>query len=270
MAWQQPKTNWDTHPKAIEPIDLNRIESNIEVVREQSNMPLLAQIVATLPAAGTPGRLVFCTADNRFYFDNGTQWQVQSAPNLGQVILTPGPENVPIPEGYHNGTGYVVGDANLVAENIAEGINIFGKVGTYTGYTLAPSSEVRISANTTRLLPFGTSGSDKQKLKEIRIGKPGTVRVEISARRVGQGYWYCHVYKNGKAYFPDTGSSRMIGFSGTGSYAYTEYDSGDVEVSAGDLLQVYGCSDVTARLYTFEICYNLAPIPTATEAVLMD
>lgn len=262
MAWQQPKTNWDTHPKAIEPIDLNRIESNIEVVREQSNMPLLAQIVATLPAAGTPGRLVFCTADNRFYFDNGTQWQVQSAPNLGQVILTPGPENVPIPEGYHNGTGYVAGDANLVAENIAEGKNIFGKVGTYTGYTLAPSSKVRISANTTRLLPFGTSDSDAQKLKEIRIGKPGTVTVELSAYRVGQGYWFCYVYKNG--------ARISIGFKGTGSTIFTHYDSGDVEVSAGDLLQVYGCSDVTARLYTFEICYNLAPIPTATEAVLMD
>jgi hypothetical protein len=29
MAWQTPKTNWDTHPKAIEPEDINRIEGNI-------------------------------------------------------------------------------------------------------------------------------------------------------------------------------------------------------------------------------------------------
>jgi hypothetical protein len=45
MAWQQPKTNWDTHPKAIEPADLNRIEGNIEVVRGKSDLPLRLEVV---------------------------------------------------------------------------------------------------------------------------------------------------------------------------------------------------------------------------------
>ena len=126
MAWQQPKTNWDTHPKAIEPADLNRIEGNIEVVREQYNLPLRAQIVTSLPSPGIPGRLVFNNSDKRFYFDTGTSWQVQSAPNLGQVIITPTTSNQTIPEGYHNGTGYVKGDPNLVSDNIVNGITIFG------------------------------------------------------------------------------------------------------------------------------------------------
>ena len=126
MAWQQPKTNWDTHPKAIEPADMNRIEGNIEVVREQYNLPLRAQIVTSLPSPGIPGRLVFNNSDKRFYFDTGTSWQVQSAPNLGQVIITPTTSNQTIPEGYHNGTGYVKGDPNLVSDNIVNGISIFG------------------------------------------------------------------------------------------------------------------------------------------------
>jgi hypothetical protein len=49
MAWQQPKTNWDTHPKAIEPADLNRIEGNIEVVRGKSDLPLRLEVVEQLP-----------------------------------------------------------------------------------------------------------------------------------------------------------------------------------------------------------------------------
>jgi hypothetical protein len=130
MAWQQPKTNWDTHPKAIEPADLNRIEGNIEVVREQYNLPLRAQIVTSLPSPGIPGRLVFNNSDKRFYFDTGTSWQVQSAPNLGQVIITPTTSNQTIPEGYHNGTGYVKGDPNLKPENIMHGKTIFGVTGS--------------------------------------------------------------------------------------------------------------------------------------------
>ena len=107
MAWQQPKTNWDTHPKAIEPADLNRIEGNIEVVREQNNLPIRVQVVPSLPSPGVPGRLVFNDSDKRFYFDTGTVWHVQSAPNLGQVIITPTNSNQTIPEGYHDGSGYV-------------------------------------------------------------------------------------------------------------------------------------------------------------------
>ena len=130
MAWQQPKTNWDTHPKAIEPADMNRIEGNIEVVREQYNLPLRAQIVTSLPSPGIPGRLVFNNSDKRFYFDTGTSWQVQSAPNLGQVIITPTTSNQTIPEGYHNGTGYVKGDPKLVSDNIVKGVSIFGVNGS--------------------------------------------------------------------------------------------------------------------------------------------
>lgn len=157
MAFIQPKTNWDTHPKAIEPADLNRIEGNILAVREQSDLPFKLEIVSALPsAAGNQGRAVFY--NGRAYICDGTKWadisgsigdataanvlsgkvfSSQSAgvgitgtmPNRGAVTITPGATNKTIVAGYHNGSGYVVGDANLVAANIKSGVNIFGVAG---------------------------------------------------------------------------------------------------------------------------------------------
>jgi hypothetical protein len=51
-------------------------------------------------------------------------------PNRGKAIITPGTTNKPIVQGYHDGTGYVVGDADLVAANIKKGVNIFGVTGS--------------------------------------------------------------------------------------------------------------------------------------------
>ena len=51
-------------------------------------------------------------------------------PNRGAVILTPGPADVAIVAGYHNGSGTVVGDTDLTAGNIRQGANIFGVAGS--------------------------------------------------------------------------------------------------------------------------------------------
>jgi len=53
--------------------------------------------------------------------------------NQGAKIITPSAIQQTIPAGYHNGSGYVVGDADLTASNIASGITIFGIQGTHVG-----------------------------------------------------------------------------------------------------------------------------------------
>ena len=128
MSWQTPKTNWDTHPKAIEASDLNRMERNIEVVREQGDMPLNLEVVTSFPAH-VPGRAIYHVGDGRAYVSDGSRWLMYAAPNRGKVILTPGTAQVPIPEGYHDGTGYVATDGELKAENIKKGKTIFGVSG---------------------------------------------------------------------------------------------------------------------------------------------
>lgn len=50
--------------------------------------------------------------------------------NNGAVTITPGTTNKVIPAGYHNGSGYVVGDADLISANIKSGANIFGVAGS--------------------------------------------------------------------------------------------------------------------------------------------
>ena len=54
--------------------------------------------------------------------------------------ITPGTSAQTIAAGYHNGSGQVAGDANLVAGNIKSGTNIFGVTGT-----LAPTLAKRVA-----------------------------------------------------------------------------------------------------------------------------
>ena len=51
--------------------------------------------------------------------------------NVGQQSITPGTSPQGITQGYHNGTGSVAGDANLVSGYIKKGTAIFGVTGTY-------------------------------------------------------------------------------------------------------------------------------------------
>ena len=50
--------------------------------------------------------------------------------NNGQTNITPGTVAQTIPQGYHDGTGSVAGDADLVAGNIRAGVTLFGVAGT--------------------------------------------------------------------------------------------------------------------------------------------
>lgn len=50
--------------------------------------------------------------------------------NVGQTNLAPGTVAQTIPQGYHDGTGTVAGDSDLVAENIKKDVVIFGATGT--------------------------------------------------------------------------------------------------------------------------------------------
>ena len=55
---------------------------------------------------------------------------IGSMPNVGAQNITPGTTTQVITAGYHNGTGAVQGDADLVAGNIKKDVTIFGVTGT--------------------------------------------------------------------------------------------------------------------------------------------
>jgi hypothetical protein len=68
-------------------------------------------------------------------------------PDHGAVTITPGTSAQPIDAGYHNGSGSVEGDADLVAGNIADGVEIFGVTGTGT-MTVGPPAPVEKTGQT--------------------------------------------------------------------------------------------------------------------------
>ena len=55
--------------------------------------------------------------------------QTGTMPNVGQQNLTPGTAPQPISQGFHDGTGSVAGDGNLVSGNIRGGVDLFGVIG---------------------------------------------------------------------------------------------------------------------------------------------
>jgi hypothetical protein len=66
-------------------------------------------------------------------FSNGSATGVSgSMADNGAINITPGTAAQTIPAGYHNGSGSVAGDANLVSGNIKSGVSIFGVTGTAT------------------------------------------------------------------------------------------------------------------------------------------
>jgi hypothetical protein len=67
-------------------------------------------------------------------FSNASQAGIAGTmPDNGAVVITPTTTNTAIVAGYHNGSGYVVGDADLVAGNIISGVEIFGVSGEWHG-----------------------------------------------------------------------------------------------------------------------------------------
>lgn len=81
-------------------------------------------------------------------------------PNRGAVAITPSTVTQTIIAGYHNGSGSVAGDADLIAANIKNGINLFNVIGTapipsgtavaanvLTGTTFSNTSSVGLSGS---------------------------------------------------------------------------------------------------------------------------
>jgi hypothetical protein len=120
MSWQNPKLDWKTNPHNPIPDDFNRIEGNIDFLKTDIETKKGA-IVNALNAVGISASLTDSYAE--------LSAKIAAAEKVG-VVLTPGTTDVPIPKGIYNiGGGKVLGDPDLIAGNIKQGINIFGVAG---------------------------------------------------------------------------------------------------------------------------------------------
>jgi len=97
-----------------------------------STMHNLNQIMEKAPAIDAAGASTSDVLISKTFWGltSGT-WgpRTGAMPNRGAVTMTPGTADQAITQGFHDGTGKVTGDANLVTGNIKSGATIFGVAG---------------------------------------------------------------------------------------------------------------------------------------------
>jgi len=173
-------------------------------------------------------------------------------PNRGAVVITPGTSNQTIAAGYHNGSGYVKGDADLVPENIKEGVIIHNVIGTFLPRVLIPSTTIQLSADSTRI----SDGTDWIKVKEVQINGWGTINIYFEYRyESGSGPVTWEVQKNG---------TRIYGATNIHISNKWHVFSHDCDVESGDVFSLWirravWEEDETLVRY-FRLRYDFAPI----------
>ena len=147
------------------------------------NTPQVEQ--ATPQISVSAGGLITATAEQQEgYVPGGTKSSTKQLPTQAAKTVTPGTTNqTAVASGrYTTGAVTVKGDANLKAENIAEGVSIFGVTGTHSGLkeiTGSVSGLVAGFATWSYLTKTGYNAADD-------TGLPGIVAPTILVGNVGQ------------------------------------------------------------------------------------
>ena len=188
-------------------------------------------------------------AGKTFSNDAGTEL-TGTMPNNGAKIITPSTVNKAIPAGYHNGQGYVKGDANLVESNIRNGVTIFGIVGTYDPYNIAQSGGTSIYSNT-----WYSASEDYRLGVELEMLLPGTLSFYYSADAGSYSSCSAYIELNGVQY----------GRTVSASYDGSDNNTINVPVAPGDIISFYtvvsyfGSSSSYCRFYIS--CRRKMPAP---------
>ena len=88
-------------------------------------------------------------------------------PSQGAKVITPSTANQAIAAGYHNGSGYVVGDPDLIPANILSGKNIFGVAGAVQVGKKFASGTIQSSSGSTL---FRSINGDALTFHTITVG----------------------------------------------------------------------------------------------------
>lgn len=90
----------------------------------------LASCTGDLATAGSGTAAVGDVLGGKTFTSTAGVGATGTMPNNGAVTLTPTTSDQAIAAGYHDGSGKCAGDADLVAGNIQDGVNLFGVAGT--------------------------------------------------------------------------------------------------------------------------------------------
>lgn len=145
------------------------------------------------------------------------------------ATITPGTTDQTIASGtYLTGAQTIEGDANLKAENIAEGVSIFGIQGTHSGGTSKNAQAVTSTTRVTSTSLTACSGT-------ITVAKTGTYDVYWSTMRSStSGSWSSRLYIDNTA----SGTEQTSGWSNHVQPIHLT----NVSLTAGDTIRVYAKS----------------------------
>ena len=112
---------------------LNGKTAYVKDVKVTGTMPTATQATPTI-SVDSAGKITASTTQTAGYVAAGTKTATQQLTVQGAQTITPGTSNKTIASGtYLTGAQTIAGDADLVADNIKSGVNIFGVTGTYVG-----------------------------------------------------------------------------------------------------------------------------------------
>ncbi len=185
------------------------------------NTPKVEQAVPkiSVSAAG----LITATAEQQEgYVPGGTKSATHQLTTQGAKTVTPGrTAQSAVASGYYTtGEVQVAGDSNLVAENIAEGVSIFGVTGTHSGKAETVTVKINFSGSKNiQLVDSSFVFKDIDSEQTIEIAKYSIVIV------------YANIF-NGVHFSPSSAAilkDRI--FTGTTSQYYVYQITGDCSVS---------------------------------------
>lgn len=141
--------------------------------------------------------------------------------NRGGQVITPGTTNKAIPAGYHNGSGYVVGEPNLIAGNLPKDKTFWGIVGALERMTTAEKQAI---ANAITGKGVVASASDTNAILAQKIGQITTQLKQASGNASGSH----SLEVNNLDFNPMV---IMFGYSGNFRYSVNSWDDRTASVS---------------------------------------
>lgn len=161
--------------------------------------------------------------------------------NNEAVIITPSTENISIVKGYHDGSGYVKGDANLIAANIVKNKSIFGIDGSFDGKKWASGTVTSPKTGGTNFTDLNGRSFSGQKITVTGLTFKASY---IIAKNTTFGANYFTIYDVGK-YLYNTNGDIFDFLNGMGHSFDSENNTYGFSISdTGFVLPAYADGDV--------------------------
>lgn len=215
MAWVTPKTTWAAGDAPV-PSDFNRIEGNIQQLYDDtttgkntiasaitsmgqtaSGSETYAQLAAHIQDISNDANAAVGDVLSGKTFYQGGAKRTGTMPNRGAYNITPGPNDIPIPAGYHNGLGVVYGISFI--ESIQYGSTTMSNKGTNYLDVAINTVDRNRSIVYGYTIPYNYYSHVNNSMATIQLLDDTHIRIEMYNDDTCYVYWAVVQFKNVKS-----------------------------------------------------------------------